>query len=499
MAPQAVNVTRSRPKVRARSLKILMVCSEIFPLIKTGGLADVMGALPAALRPSGLEVTTLIPGYPAVRAALRRSSVIHTYPALFGGPATLRAGRAQGLDVLVLDAPHLFDRPGNPYSDSAGKDWPDNAQRFAALARVAADLGLGLVPALTPDIIHAHDWQAGLVPVYLRYSGTSTPPVVITVHNLAYQGQFPADLLGTLGLPADSYSITGVEHYGAIGFLKAGLQHADAITTVSPRYAAEIATPESGMGLDGLFRARADRVIGILNGLDIKVWNPATDPALAANFDADRLALRTANKSALLNRIGLPERPDGLLFGLVSRLTAQKGIDLMLATLDTLIGINGQLVVLGTGAPDLENALRDAQALYPDAIKAIIGFDEGLSHLIQGGADAILVPSRFEPCGLTQLAAQRYGAVPVVSRIGGLADSVIDANDAAIRAGVATGIQIQPVSMDGLRSGLLRSARLFADQPTWQSIQRNGMRLDVSWTDPAQQYAALYRSLIKTN
>lgn len=482
-------------KPRTKPMKILMVGSEIFPLIKTGGLADVMGALPAALTAIGLKVTTLIPGYPAVLAALPSSDVVHRYANLFTGDATLRAGRAEGLDLLVLDAPHLFARPGNPYLDPVGKDWHDNAQRFAALARVAADLGLGLVPSLTPDIVHAHDWQTGLVPVYLRYANKPAPPVVMTVHNLAYQGQFPAYLLGALGLPSDSFSLAGVEHYGAIGFLKAGLQHADAITTVSPSYAAEIATPEGGMGLDGLFRARADRVFGILNGLDTDIWDPATDNALAAHFDADRLALRAANKSMLARATGLAERPDALLLGLISRFTWQKGIDLVLAAIDTIISVNGQLVVLGTGEAALESALRDASAAYPGSVKAIIGFDEGLAHLIQGGADALLVPSRFEPCGLTQLAAQRYGAVPIVTRIGGLADTVIDANDAALSAHVATGIQFQPASEEGLRRALLRSARLFQDKPGWQSMQRNAMQLDVSWANPARHYAALYRSL----
>jgi starch synthase len=482
-------------KPRAKPIKILMVGSEIFPLIKTGGLADVMGALPAALSAIGLKVTTLIPGYPAVLAALPNSDVVHRYANLFAGNATLRAGRAEGLDLLVLDAPHLFARPGNPYLDPVGKDWHDNAQRFAALARVAADLGLGLVPSLTPDIIHAHDWQTGLVPVYLRYANKPTPPVVMTVHNLAYQGQFPAHLLGALGLPPDSFSMEGVEHYGAIGFLKAGLQCADAITTVSPSYAAEIATPEGGMGLDGLFRARADRVFGILNGLDTNIWDPTTDPALAAPFDAEHLDSRAANKSMLARATGLDERSDALLFGLISRFTWQKGIDLILAAIETMININGQFVVLGSGEPALEDALRAVSIAYPGTVKAIIGFDEGLAHLIQGGADALLVPSRFEPCGLTQLAAQRYGAVPIVTRVGGLADTVIDANDAALSAQVATGIQFQPASEDGLRRALHRSARLFHDKPSWQMIQRNGMRLDVSWAGPARQYAALYRSL----
>ncbi|MBN9057876.1 MAG: glycogen/starch synthase, partial [Rhizobiales bacterium] len=274
------------------TLKILAVVSEIYPLVKTGGLADVAGALPGALAPEDVAVTTLVPGYPAVLAALKKPEVVHTFAGLFGRDARLLKAHAAGLDLLVLDAPHLFDRPGNPYVDAGGKDWLDNPLRFAALSRAAAEIGQGLVPKLKPDVIHAHDWQTGLTAAYLRYSDRPAVPTVMTVHNLAFQGQYGRDLLPALGLPAHAYAIDGVEYYGTIGFLKAGLQLSDRITTVSPTYAAEIRTPEGGMGLDGLLRARGNAVSGILNGIDTGVWNPADDPRIAAPFDLARLAGR---------------------------------------------------------------------------------------------------------------------------------------------------------------------------------------------------------------
>lgn len=476
-------------------MRVLSVGSELYPLVKTGGLADVMGALPAALAPEGIEMRALIPAYPAVSGALQAAEAVLDIPDLFGGAATIRAGRAGGLELFVLDAPHLYARPGNPYVAANGVDWPDNAQRFAALCRAGALLSRGAIPAFVPDLVHAHDWQSGLLPAYLRLDNEVAPPTVFTIHNLAFQGWFPPYLLGTLGLPAGAFTIDGVEFYGGIGYLKAGLQHSDAITTVSPRYATEIATPEGGMGLDGLIRKRAAAVHGILNGLDTVAWNPATDEHLVARYDSGRLDARTANKSALQARLGLDPAPDAPLFGVVSRLAGQKGIDLIIEALPVFDTLGAQLAVLGTGEATIEAGLRGAMAARPGRVAAVIGFEEQLSHMIQAGADAILVPSRFEPCGLTQLAAQRYGAIPVVSLVGGLVDTVIDANPVAISAGVATGIQFGPVSAAGLGDGLRRAAALHAAPETWGRMQRNAMSLDVSWTEPARRYAALYRSL----
>ncbi|MGO4524275.1 glycogen synthase GlgA [Microvirga sp. 2MCAF35] len=478
-----------------KSLNVLSVASEVFPIIKTGGLADVAGALPSALAEEGVTVVTLVPGYPAVLNALENAETLHQYPAFFGGTARLLSGRAGGLDLFVIDAPHLFERPGSPYLAPNGRDWPDNARRFAALSRAAADIGQGLIPGFTPDVIHAHDWQAGLVPVYLSLTGNPRPGTVVTIHNIAFQGIFPADLLFELGLPASVFTVDGVEYYGQIGFLKAGLQLADRITTVSPTYAKEIQTPEGGMALDGLLRARSGIVSGILNGIDDKVWDPATDQNLALTYDRASLERRAANKRLLQERLGLKPDPDALLFGVVSRLSEQKGLDLVLAGLSRLLADGAQLALLGAGDRALEESFQTARVVYPGQVGCVIGYDEKLAHQIQGGSDALLVPSRFEPCGLTQLCAMRYGSIPVVSRVGGLADTIIDANEMAIATGAATGFQFGPVTLSATLDAIDRVKNLWRDKDAWQRLQGNGMGADLSWRRPARQYADLYRSL----
>lgn len=480
-------------------LRVLSVASEVFPLIKTGGLGDVVGALPAALAGEGITVRTLVPGYPAVLAALTgaEAEAVHAVRDLFGGPARVLAGTAAGLDLFVLDAPHLFDRPGNPYAGPDGRDWADNPQRFAALCQVAATLGHGAAPGFRPDIVHAHDWQAALAPAYLHYAGGPRPGTVVTVHNLAFQGRTPAALLAELGLPPESFTVEGVEYYGEIGFLKAGIRLADRITTVSPSYAAEIQTPSGGMGMDGLLRSRGGELAGILNGIDDAVWDPKSDPHLPAEFSPRRLPRRRVNKAALQARFGLENDPDALLFGVVSRLTAQKGIDLLLAALPALLAHGAQLAVAGSGEAALEEGLRSAAAAHPGRVGTVLGYDEAVTHLVQGGADALLVPSRFEPCGLTQLCALRYGALPVVSRVGGLIDTVIDANEAALAAGVATGVQFAPATAEGLERGIARAALLWRDQAAWRRMQGNAMRAEVGWDGPARAYAKIYRALAR--
>ena len=334
-------------------LKVLSVASEIFPLIKTGGLADVTGALPLALAAEDVDMRTLVPGYPAVLGALEEAHELSTFPGLFGS-ARLIAGKARGLNLFVLDAPYLYDRPGNPYSAPDGTDWPDNAYRYGALGKVAAEIGLGLLPAFQPDVVHMHDWQAGLTAAYMHYSGKAAPGTVMTVHNMAFQGQFPAELVMPLGLPPASFAWDGVEHYGAIGFLKAGLQLADRITTVSPSYAMEIMQPETGMGFDGLLRVRADKVSGILNGIDTAVWDPANDPLIVKTYDAANLDARAANKLILRNVMGLSQEPGALVVGVVSRLSWQKGLDMLLEVLPALLAEGMQLALLGAGDAELE-------------------------------------------------------------------------------------------------------------------------------------------------
>jgi starch synthase len=478
-----------------KSIVALSVASEIYPLVKTGGLADVAGALPGALLAEQVALRTLCPGYRPVLAALKKAETVAKFEDLFGGPARLLAGRAGALELFVLDAPHLYDRDGGPYAGPDGRDFVDNAFRFAALAKIGAALGQGLVTGFAPQVVHAHDWQAGLTAAYLQYSGRPRPGTVMTVHNLAFQGQFPAEIFPALGLPPQAFAIDGVEYYGGIGFLKAGLQLSDRITTVSPTYAQEIRQGHSGMGLDGLLRARGDDVFGILNGIDVEVWNPEADPMIAAPFSAKKPAGRTENKKALQARLGLAREPDRLLVGVVSRLSWQKGLDLLLACLPVFDECNAQLALLGSGDPALEAAFQDAAQTHSGRIGAHFGYEERLAHLIQAGADAILVPSRFEPCGLTQLCAMRYGAVPVVARVGGLADTIIDANEMALQANCATGLQFAPVSAEALAGALRKCAALHARKTVWKKLQSNGMKTDVSWTQPARHYAQIFRDI----
>lgn len=481
-------------------MRVLSVASEAAGLVKTGGLADVAAALPAALAAQGVEVTSFVPGYPEVLARLgKKAKAVHQWDALLGEPARLLSGKLGAHPLLVLDAPALFNREGGPYGDASGRDWDDNWRRFAAFARAAADIAGGAAKGLAFDLAHAHDWQAGLLPAYLRLAplaGARIVPSVMTIHNMAFQGYFPAEVFPQLGLPPSAWSVDGVESYGGVGFLKAGMQLADAITTVSPTYAGEIRCVEFGMGLEGLVLARSNRVHGILNGIDTMEWNPASDPHLAANFSAGKLAARVRNKRAVEAAFGLT-RDDGPLFVVISRLTWQKGMDVLTGALDHLVGIGARLALLGTGDAEIEAAFGAAATRHPGRIGVRIGYHEPLAHLMQGGGDAILIPSRFEPCGLTQLYGLAYGCVPVVSRTGGLADTVIDANPAALAAGVATGVQMNAVSHNALALAVSRTVQLYGDKPQWKRLQKNAMKADFSWGASGAAYAALYRQLIE--
>ena len=403
--------------------KVLAVVSEIYPLVKTGGLADVAGALPPALRPHGVAVMTLVPGYPAVTAALGPTDAVLAIADLFGARPAVLTAKAQGLDLLVLDAPHLFARAGTPYAGrtaatgrttpfaSARWDWPPPC------------IGLGEIAAYVPDVIHGHDWQSGLAMAYLAYDGRPRPKTVLTVHNLAFQGQFPPDLLDALRLPPSAYAPDGVEYYGTIGFLKAGLQFADRITTVSPTYAAEIQTPPGGCGIDGLLRARAGVLSGILNGIDVDVWNPATDPRIPSRFDKTSLPARAPNKAAAATLALARRRPPAVRRR--EQIGVAKGLDLLADAVPALLDSGGQLAVLGTGDRELEqrwSSLAPPTPAASDASSATTRTWLTSSRPVP----TVLVPSRFEPCGLTQLCALRYGAVPVVAKVGGLADTIVD-------------------------------------------------------------------------
>ena len=511
-------------------LHVLSVTSEAVPIIKTGGLADVCGALPAALAAHGVAMSVLLPGYPAVRAKLGLGGVkaasspdkpsrgkagkasaakaaapagpqiIHHWPALLGEEAWLIAatldGTPDGPPLLVLDCPALFERDGGPYGDGTGRDWSDNWCRFSAFGRAGADIAGGAVAGLAFDVIHAHDWQAGLALAYQRFAPAGPAiPSVMTIHNMAFQGYFGPEVFPHLGLPASAWHLSGVEYHGGVGFLKAGLEAASAITTVSPTYAAEIRSPEFGMGLEGLIVSRGERVRGIVNGIDTAEWNPQADPAIAAPFSARTLAGRVKNKRALEAAFGL-EAGDGPLFVVVSRLTWQKGMDVLAECVDHLVGLGGRLALLGSGDAAIVADLHKAATRHPGKVGIRIGYDEGLSHLCQAGGDAILVPSRFEPCGLTQLYALAYGCVPVVARTGGLADTVIDANLAAIAAGAATGVTFSGVVHPHLVQAITRAVSLYGQREVWRAMQRAGMRADFSWARSGAAYADLYRQLV---
>ena len=476
-------------------MQVLAVTPEIFPLIKTGGLADVTGALPLALAGHGVAVRTLMPGYPQVMGKFRKKKQLLQYPSLQGGMASVLAAEVAGLDLLVLDAPHLFDRPGGPYGDLGGADWPDNWRRFAALSQAGADIAAGGIAGYRPDLVHAHDWQAAMTLAYMRYGLAAQVPSVITVHNLAFQGHFGASVFAELGLPSQAMALDGIEYYGGVGYLKAGLQAATAITTVSPTYAHEIRTVEFGMGLHGLLTTRAADVVGIVNGIDIDVWNPESDPLLASRYSRRTIRNRATNRRKVEERFGLDSDNSPLLC-VVSRLTWQKGIDILTAIGDAIVATGARLAVLGSGDQALEGALLAGAVRHHGRIGVVIGYDETLSHTMQGGCDAILVPSRFEPCGLTQLYGLRYGCVPVVARTGGLADTVIDANEAALAAGVATGFQFAPDDGEAFLQAVRDVVAVHAIKPTWTLMQKQGMKADVSWARSAARYVELYEALI---
>ena len=479
-------------------MRVLSVASECVPFVKTGGLADVVGALPGALARLGVEVRVLVPGYPAMKAALPGDAESHNLARLPGGRARLIVGRTAGIDVIVLDSPRLFDRPGNPYLGPDGRDWPDNHLRYGALCRVAARVAARGIGGWRPDVVHLHDWQAGLAAACIKLGRRSAPPCLLTIHNIAFQGLFAPEAAKPLGLPAAGFHPDGFEFFGRLGFLKAGLVYADRISTVSPTYARELTRKEFGMGLEGVIDSRRAPVHGILNGIDLEVWNPETDPHIAAPFSARAPVRKAVNRAALARRFGLDAGAAAPLFCVVSRLTRQKGLDLLLEVLPRLLARGASLALLGSGDPELEGAFLAAAGEHPGRVGVVIGWDEPLSHLMQAGADAIVVPSRFEPCGLTQLCGLRYGALPVVARTGGLADTVIDANEAAIRTGAATGFQFSPVSAAPLADAIDRACNAFADRPLWSAMVRRAMRHPVGWGASAAAYAGIYSELMET-
>lgn len=486
-------------------MRVLYVCSEAYPLVKTGGLADVSAALPVALNEIGVDVRILLPGYPAVLKGLTElKDVGEPITDLPGDTeARIRLGRtADGTLAYVLDAPVLFNRPGNPYIAPGGYDWPDNPVRFAALAWAATAFvsTQPIDPWWRPEVIHGHDWQAGLVPAYLatlpeRYGPQAIPASVMTIHNIAYQGQFNRSLMHDLKLPDSSFNMEGVEYYGGIGFLKAGCKFATRLTTVSPTYSLEIQTAEHGVGMEGVLASRAASLTGILNGVDYAVWDPAIDAHLPANYTVDDLSGKAACKAALQAQFGLDPRPDAPIACIVSRLSSHKGLDLVLSVIGDWVKAGGQLVVLGTGDSWSETGFRYLHGWFPRSVGVHIGYSEPLAHRIQAGSDVILVPSRSEPCGLTQLYGLKYGTLPLVRRTGGLADTVVDANVAAVKDGTATGFQFVNISPQELLWALNRAMDLYRKPAIWRAMQRNAMTRDFSWADPAREYKELFESI----
>ncbi len=471
--------------------RVLSVASECVPFIKTGGLADVVGALPSALAGAGWETRVLIPAYRALRGHLAAMEEVWHEGALFGGDGRVYFGRIDGVDLYLLDAPHLYDRDGGPYSGPGG-DWWDNPQRFAALSWVGARMAREGVSGWKPDVLHAHDWQAGFAPAYLAYHGAGGVKSVLTIHNIAFQGWANVGLLSDLRLPREQFHPGALEYFGNLSSLKAGLVTADWITTVSPTYAEELMRPAFGMGLEGVIAARRDRVSGILNGVDTAVWSPeAEEPA----FSVKTLSGKAKARAALSAEFGVDV--PGPLAIVVSRLTDQKGIDLLPLVIPDFVAAGGGLIVLGSGDPALEGAMRALAARHPGRVAVRIGYDEGLSHRLFSGADAVLVPSRFEPCGLTQMYGLRYGTLPVVAATGGLADTVISASPATLAAGVATGITFYPTDALAFGQALSKLLALHADAKAWAQTQKNAMRHPVGWETSAAAYADLFAGLVR--
>lgn len=478
-------------------MQVLFATSEVAPLIKTGGLADVSAALPAALRDLGVDVRIVVPGYPAVLRALTNPQIAAEFPALPGFPSCrlLMARLPNGVPLWFVDCAALYQRSGGIYQNEKGQDWPDNAERFGLLSRVAALLSCDETPLdWKPQILHCNDWQTGLAPAYLHFS-SNTAASVMTIHNIAFQGIFPATHVSKLGLPAQSFQPEGVEFFGGLSFMKAGLFYANHITTVSPTYAKEIQTPDLGFGLDGLLSHKRHVLTGIVNGIDTDEWNPASDPNLVEMYDAKNLKGKSANKRALQTAMGLQLNDNIPLFGIVSRFTGQKGIDLVLQIAAQLITFPAQLVLLGSGDAEMERTALSLAKQYPGQIAAVIGFKQNLAHLIEAGADIFLMPSRFEPCGLSQLYSQRYGTPPVVYATGGLKDTVINCTPTTLERGTASGFVFKKMDAAGLMAVCQYAVATYYDKNTWRQLQHNCMAKDFSWKSSAVAYRDIYLQL----
>jgi starch synthase len=477
---------------------VLFATPECAPLVKTGGLGDVSAALPAALHALGHDVRVLLPGYPAVRDAAAKAPELAHFNVVGHKVRLLDSHLPSGVPLIVVDSPELFARSGGPYQQDDGTDWKDNALRFGVLSCVAAILGSDVSPlAWRPDVVHCNDWPTALAPLYLRFGTGARAASLITIHNLAFQGVFPYEDIEPLELPPESRGTAGVEFYGKASFLKGGLVYADVINTVSPTYAREIQTPELGFGLDGVLRHRARDLHGILNGIDTATWNPETDPWIPSRYGAATLEKKAANKRALKERLGLDGPDDLPLAGAVSRLAHQKGIDLIADAIPQIAALPAQVIVVGSGERALVEQLRAMQLRYPQHLATFIGFDEGVAHLVEAGADLFLMPSRFEPCGMNQMYSQRYGTPPVANATGGLVDTIVDESRAS--PDTATGFLMREATVPALMEGVERAVDAYRAGARWTRLQRNGMAKDFGWDFAARAYAALYASIRSTS
>lgn len=477
--------------------RLLFVASEVYPLIKTGGLADVAGSLPEVLRQQGLDVRLLMPAYEHVLASIEPPEIVAELE-LAGTRLRILSTCLPGTGVTtwLLEHPLFSERPGNPYHDQAGHPWPDNADRFLLLSRLAAAISLDEAGLdWRPDVLHCNDWHTGPA-IALTHLSPNRPRTVFTIHSLAHMGLFDRTTFERLHLPEHFWQGDAMEFYDQLSFIKGGLVYADYITTVSPSYAREICEAPGGMGLEGLLSQRRDRLVGILNGIDHHVWDPQIDPFLEYNFDIDSLAQKARNKAGLLRDLGLVQHGNRPLIGFVGRLAQQKGLELILPILEDILASPVQLVVLGTGEPAYEQQLEAMAAEQPDVMRVVLAYNESLAHRIEAAADLFLMPSLFEPCGLNQLYSLRYGTLPIVREVGGLADTVVDTNSDTLDAGTATGFVFREPQPDALLAAVRRALELWHDQDSWRQVQRCAMSQDFSWQRSANRYLELYSSVI---
>lgn len=471
-------------------MRVLLASAEIHPLAKTGGLADVCAALPLALRGFGTDVRLVLPGYESALAGVRAPRVAADLGSQLGvAPVRLIQGELPdtGVPVWLVDCPALYRRPGNPYQDPQGADWPDNALRFGLFSHVAARIALGEAGlAWQPQILHCHDWHTGIAPYLVMRAGGNRPRTVFTIHNAAFQGCFPLEAGERIGLPAEVLGMDGMEFYGQLSFLKAAIRYADRLTTVSPSYARELLTPEFGCGLEGLIAARAADFIGILNGIDTGLWNPATDGLIAQRYTAQDLHGKAACKAELQSAIALRQDAGAPLIAFASRLTGQKMADVALERLPGVLAKHprAQFALLGAGEHEIEDGFARLAARYPGRVGIRIGYSEAEEHRLHAGADILLHGSRFEPCGLAPMYAMRYGALPVVRRVGGLADTVTDSRN---------GFVFDEACGEAMEHAIERSLEEYGSGTRhWRVMQRHAMEGDFAWQRPAHDYLGLY-------